>query len=93
MDNDGQLEVIASALGPSLNIPSGGIYVFKHRGDPKGKWDMKIIKENWNETHQILSVDINSNGLKDIVGVANCTNLNGRPQSAKNELRWWENLG
>ena len=50
---------------------------------------MKIIKENWNETHQILSVDINSNGLKDIVGVANCA----KPHSGKNELRWWENLG
>ena len=93
LDNDGQLEVIAAGLGPSLTMPSGGIAVFKHRGDPKGKWDMKIIKENWKETEQILSVDINSNGLKDIVGVANCTNLNGRPQSAKNELRWWENLG
>ena len=93
LDNDGQLEVVASALGPSLTMPSGGISVFKHKGDPRGKWDMKIIKENWNETHQILSVDLNSNGLNDIVGVANCVNLNGRPQTPENELRWWENLG
>ena len=89
LDNDGQLEVVASALGPSLTMPSGGISVFKHKGDPRGKWDMKIIKENWNETHQILSVDLNSNGLNDIVGVANCA----KPHSGKNELRWWENLG
>ena len=93
LDNDGQLEVVASALGPSLTMPSGGISVFKHKGDPRGKWDMKIIKENWNETQQILSVDLNSNGLNDIVGVANCVNLNGRPQTPENELRWWENLG
>ena len=50
---------------------------------------MKIIKDDWNEAHQLLTLDVNSNGLKDIVGVANCAT----PHSGKNELRWWENLG
>ena len=89
LDNDGQLEVVVSTLGPCLAMPSGGICVFKHRGDPKGVWDMKIIKDDWNEAHQLLTLDVNSNGLKDIVGVANCAT----PHSGKNELRWWENLG
>jgi len=89
LDNDGNIEVIASALGPSLIMTSGGIAVFKHNGNPKDAWDMKIIKDDWNEAHQILAVDVNSNGLKDIVGIANCA----KPHTGKNELIWWENLG
>ncbi len=42
VDGDGQMEVIATAWGLE-----GRVALFKHRGDPRGAWDMQILKSPW----------------------------------------------
>jgi hypothetical protein len=79
IDGDGEIEVVATAWGED-----GRVTLFKHRGDPKGPWDMQVLKEGWSNVTQAILVDLNSNGRLDIVACA---------ERGSNELRWWRNEG
>ena len=79
LDNDGQVEVVASAWGDE-----GHLAVFKHQGDPRGHWDMQVLKENWPKANQVIVADLNGNGRLDIVACA---------ERGSNEVRWWRNEG
>jgi hypothetical protein len=79
LDNDGQMEVVAT----SWDEP-GRVALFKHRGDPRGPWDMQLLKENWPRAAQVITADLDGDGLLDIVATA---------ERGSNEVRWWRNEG
>ena len=79
LDGDGQLEVLATAWGPQ-----GRLALFKHRGDPRGRWDMQVLKAPWSKASEVIAVDIDGDGRLDVVACA---------ERGSNELRWWRNLG
>lgn len=79
LDNDGQMEVIATAWDLS-----GRVALFKHRGDPRGPWDMQILKDGWTRANMVITADLNGNGRLDIVAAA---------ERGSNEVRWWRNEG
>ena len=79
IDGDGQIEVVATAWGED-----GRLALFKHRGDPKGPWDMQILKQGWPNANQVILVDLTGDGRLDIAACA---------ERGSNELRWWRNEG
>ena len=79
LDGDGQIEVVASAWGDA-----GRIALFKHDGDPRGKWSMQLLKEHWPLANQVLLADLNGDGRLDVVACA---------ERGSNEVRWWRNEG
>lgn len=79
VDNDGQVEIVASAWGDD-----GRVAVFKHDGDPRGNWSMQMLKDHWPKANQVILADLTGNGLLDIVAGA---------ERGSNEVRWWRNEG
>ena len=79
LDNDGQVEVIATAWDKT-----GRVALFKHRGDPRGPWDMQLLKDGWTNANQVIVADLTGNGRLDIVAAA---------ERGSNEVRWWRNEG
>ncbi|MEM7131036.1 MAG: VCBS repeat-containing protein [Chloroflexota bacterium] len=79
LDNDGQIEVVASAWADT-----GRVALFKHRGDPRGPWDMQLLKDGWVNANQVIVADLTGNGRLDIVAAA---------ERGSNEVRWWRNDG
>lgn len=79
VDNDGQLEVVATRWGNT-----GRIALFKHGGDPRGPWSMQILRDNWINANTVFVADINGSGRLDIVACA---------ERGSNEVRWWRNDG
>jgi hypothetical protein len=79
VDGDGQIEVVATGWGAN-----GRVALFKHRGDPRGPWDMQILKSPWSKVAQPIIVDLDGDGRLDIVACA---------ERGSNELRWWRNMG
>lgn len=78
IDGDGQLEVLATGWGEK-----GNLSLFKHRGNPRGKWDQQIIKSDWSKAAQVIALDMDLNGKLDIVACA---------ERGSNELRLWRNI-
>lgn len=79
LDNDGQLEIVATAWGDD-----GRLAVFKHDGDPRGDWSMQILKDQWPKANQVIVADLTGNGRLDIIAGA---------ERGSNEVRWWRNEG
>jgi len=78
-DGDGHTEVVATAWSET-----GRVAYFKHRGDPRGPWDMQLLKDGWTNANMVIAADINGNGRLDIVAAA---------ERGSNEIRWWRNEG
>ena len=79
LDGDGQTEVVATAWGDD-----GRVAIFKHRGDPRGPWDMQLLKDNWARPDMVIVADLDGDGRPDIAACA---------ERGSNELRWWRNEG
>lgn len=79
LDGDGQMEVLASAWEAN-----GRLALFKHRGDPRGHWDMQMLKENWIRANSVIVADLDNDGRLDIIASA---------EIGSNEVRWWRNEG
>lgn len=79
LDGDEQVEVIATAFGPG-----GRIVLFKHRGDPRGPWDIQTLRDPWINADTVIIADIDNDGRLDIVAAA---------ERGSNEVRWWRNEG
>jgi hypothetical protein len=79
LDGDGQLEVVASKQGED-----GMLALFKHRGDPRRRWERQVLRAPWVRGNTIVIADIDSDGRLDIVASA---------ERGTNEVRWWQNLG
>jgi hypothetical protein len=78
LDGDGQIEVAATSWQP------GGLYYFKHGGDPRGPWTKHVLKEPWVLANQVVIADLDGDGRLDIIAEA---------ERGSNELRWWRNEG
>ena len=79
IDGDGQTEVLATAWGDQ-----GRLVLFKHEGDPRGRWRMQVLKDNWPKANQVIVADLDGDKRLDIVASA---------ERGSNELRWWRNEG
>lgn len=79
LDGDGQIEVVASSWAED-----GRLAIFKHDGDPRGKWTMQVLREHWPLANQVLLADLDGDGRLDILACA---------ERGSNELRWWRNEG
>jgi hypothetical protein len=79
LDGDGQMEVVATAWGPT-----GQIALFSHAGDPRGPWSKQLLKENWANANTVFIADLDGDGRLDIVAAA---------ERGSNEVRWWRNEG
>ena len=71
------MQVVATGGGEK-----GRVAVFKHRGDPRGVWDVELIKEDWPRANQVIVADLTGNGRPDIIVAA---------ERDSKEIRWWEN--
>ena len=76
IDGEGEIEVVATAWGEQ-----GMLAFFKHRGNPKGPWDMHLIKENWTNANMVILADLDKDGKLEIVASA---------ERGSNEIRWWK---
>ncbi len=79
LDNDGELEVLATSYGNR----GFGLAVFKHEGDPRGRWSVQVLKETWN-ANQVIVADLTGNGYLDVI-------VSALGDDA--EVRWWRNEG
>ena len=79
LDGDGELEVVATSWGEA-----GGAALFKHRGDPRGPWDMQLLKDGWPHANMIIVADLDGDGRLDVAACA---------ERGSNEVRWWKNEG
>jgi hypothetical protein len=77
LDGDGQMEVVATAWGPT-----GQIALFKHGGDPCGPWSKQLLKANWVNANTVIIADLDGDGRLDIAAAA---------ERGSNEVRWWRN--
>jgi hypothetical protein len=79
VDGDGHVEVAATAWGDH-----GGLFLFKHDGDPRGPWRKQALKDHWVRANQVILADLDGDGRLDILAEA---------ERGSNEVRWWKNLG
>lgn len=79
LDGDGDMDVVAT----SWRKP-GRVAWFENTGDPKGRWTMHLLKDNWRSANQVIVADFNGDKRPDIAACAEHGSL---------ELRWWQNGG
>lgn len=77
LDGDGNVEVVVTAWGEP-----GGLFLFKHDGDPRGPWRKQVLKDGWVRANQVILADLDGDGRLDILAQA---------ERGSNELRWWQN--
>jgi hypothetical protein len=85
VDGDGDLDLVATAWAKGDRV-----VWFENPGDPRGKWTMHVIKDNFRAANQVISADLDGDGRPDIIATAD--DGSRRVQGA-NELRWWRNEG
>ena len=78
LDGDGDVDAVATGFG------SGLLVWFENPGDPKGNWTRHLLKQGWQNANQVIIVDLDKDGRKDIAAIAERGSL---------ELRWWRNQG
>ena len=74
LDGDGRVEVAASSWG------EGRVAIFRHDGDPRGRWTMQLLTEDWPRVSQVVLADLTGTGQLDIVAAA---------ERGSNEVRRW----
>src|SRR5262249_39699804 len=79
LNGDGKPDGVATAWGPK-----GRVVWFENPGDPRGKWTMHALKDDWPRANAVVVADLNGDKRPDIAAVA---------ERGSNELRWWRNEG
>jgi len=79
LDGDGHLDVVATAW-----VMPGRLVWFENPGDPRGRWTMYMIKDNWKSANQVVVADFDGDGKLDLAAGAD---------NQSNEVRWWRNEG
>jgi hypothetical protein len=85
IDNDGELEIVATAWAQGDRV-----VWFKRQGDPRGPWKMHGIKDPWRAANQIIAADLTGNGRLDLIATSDD---GSKLTDGALELRWWRNDG
>lgn len=85
LDGDGALEVVATAWSQGNRLAW-----FKHNGDPRGRWTMHVIREDWPAANQVIAADLTGNGRADLIA---SSDDGSHLSKGACELRWWRNEG
>ena len=85
LNGDGHMEVVASAWAKGDRV-----VWFENHGDPRGRWTMHVVKENWPAANQVIVADLTGDKRPDIIATADD---GSRRVVGANELRWWRNEG
>ena len=73
-----------AAFEPTVWNGPGRVVWFENSGDAKGRWRMRVIKDDWPRANQVLTADLDGDGRLDVIAGA---------ERGSNEVRWWRNLG
>lgn len=65
MDGDGDLDVVATAHGPG-----GRVAWFENPGNPKGLWQMHLVRDDWPGGTALTLADLDGDGLPEILAIA-----------------------
>jgi hypothetical protein len=87
LDGDGDVDVAATAWSKGDRV-----VWFENPGDPRGKWTMHVVKQDWKAANQVIIADLNGDKRPDLIATAD----NGSSRidhKGANELRWWQNEG
>ena len=79
LDGDGLLDVIATGWGSA-----GQLAWLRNPGKAGGAWALHRLKSEWPNAVQVIAADLDGDGRKDVVAVA---------EDGVHELRWWRNQG
>jgi hypothetical protein len=84
MDADGDKDIVASAWSQGDEV-----VWFENTGNAVN-WAQHSVRTEWYAANQIIIVDVDDDGLPDIVGTADD---GSSLVSGANDLRWWRNRG
>lgn len=76
-NSDGFIDIVATSAG------SNSIYWWQNDGGNPIHWQIRIVDSLFTTTQTCRAVDLDKDGLTDILAAA----------SAKNEIAWWQNKG
>jgi len=79
LNGDGHVDVAATAWAAA-----GPVVWLENPGDPRGKWNLHELKNNWPRANQIIIADFNGDKRPDLAAGA---------ERGANEVRWWRNEG
>ena len=79
LDGDGLLDVIATGWGSA-----GQLAWLRNPGKAGAAWALHRLKSDWPNAVQVIAADLDGDGRKDVVAVA---------EDGVHELRWWRNQG
>jgi hypothetical protein len=85
LDGDGDLDVAATAWSKGDRV-----VWFENHGDPRGRWSMHIVREDYRAANQVIAADFNGDKLPDI---AVTSDDGSRRIQGSLEMRWWRNEG
>ena len=80
LDGDGDMDIVATAW----NGKQGGPAVVWVENLGAEGWRPHVLKENWRHATQVIVVDLDGDGRKDVLAAA---------EDGAMEIRWWRNSG